>query len=77
VDLKAEGVKAGVSDIHLPIPIGDHAGLWIEMKYGRNKPTETQIAWMELMEYYGHRTEVAYGATQAIEILEDYLEIGA
>src|SRR5262245_32523350 len=37
--LKAEGVKAGVSDVFLPLPIvhnsGMYAGLWIEMKKRR------------------------------------------
>ena len=30
--LKAEGVKAGVPDIVLPVPRGSYASLWIELK---------------------------------------------
>jgi hypothetical protein len=37
--LKEEGQKAGVPDICLPVPRGEYHGLYIEMKYGRNKPT--------------------------------------
>ena len=33
------GVKAGVPDLCLPVPMNGYAGLYIEMKYGSNKPT--------------------------------------
>ena len=32
--LKAQGVKAGVPDIFLPVARGRYHGLWIEMKEG-------------------------------------------
>ena len=32
--LKRQGVKAGVPDLHLPVPKGQYASLYIEMKYG-------------------------------------------
>jgi len=34
--LKAEGVKRGVADIHLPIQRGGFCGLWAECKVGKN-----------------------------------------
>lgn len=37
--LKAAGVKRGVPDICLPFPLGGYAGLYIELKAGKNKPT--------------------------------------
>ena len=35
--LKAAGVKRGVPDICLPFPLGGYAGLYIELKAGKNK----------------------------------------
>ena len=34
VKLKQMGVRAGVPDLHLPVPKGVYSGLYIEMKYG-------------------------------------------
>ena len=39
---KAMGVKAGVPDLCLPVPMNGYAGLYIDMKYGNNKPTAAQ-----------------------------------
>lgn len=38
--LKAEGVTAGIPDLHLPVPLGRYPGLYIEMK----KPGEERTA---------------------------------
>ena len=43
---KAMGVKAGVPDLCLPVPMNGYAGLYIEMKYGSNKPTAAQKEWI-------------------------------
>jgi len=40
--LKAEGAKAGVWDIFLPVPSGRWHGLFIEMKVGNNVLTKKQ-----------------------------------
>ena len=42
VKFKQMGVKAGVSDLCLPYPKGIYHGLFIEMKYGRNRQQDTQ-----------------------------------
>lgn len=47
--LKAEGVKAGVWDLMLAIPVGRHHGLWIEMKAGKNTLTDEQKTWRQRM----------------------------
>ncbi|NJB67519.1 hypothetical protein GGQ74_001159 [Desulfobaculum xiamenense] len=73
VKLKAEGVRAGVPDVHLPVARGAHHGLWIEMKVGRNTLTARQEAIVVRLRAEGHRVEVCHGARQAIAALVDYL----
>ena len=41
--LKAEGVRAGVPDICLPVARKGYHGLFVELKFGRNKPTPAQV----------------------------------
>jgi len=80
--MKAQGVKAGVSDIHLPIACGEFIGLWIELKKpivkGQSKPrlSDAQKNWLELMAACGHRAVVCYGFDEAKCAIEDYLSGG-
>lgn len=70
---KAQGVKAGVSDLFLPAAHGGYFGLYIEMKYGKNKPTDQQKEFIADMQQAGYDARVAYSAQEAIEILQKYL----
>lgn len=49
VKFKAMGVKAGVPDILLPVARQGFNGLAIELKSGKNKPTEHQLRWIEFL----------------------------
>ena len=71
--LKAEGVKAGVPDICLPVAKGEYHGLFIELKAGRNKPTPTQVQWHARLSYEGYRVTVCWGWKAAREAIEEYL----
>lgn len=71
---KAQGVKAGVSDLFLPAAHGGYFGLYIEMKYGDNKPTRQQAEFMKDMLFAGYKTKVAYSAEEAIDELRKYLQ---
>jgi hypothetical protein len=74
-NLKAQGVKAGVSDIFLAIPRWDYAGLWLEMKRrgGLGKVTDKQREWLTRMNLTGYKTHIACGWEQASECILDYL----
>lgn len=72
--LKAEGVRAGVLDIHLPVPVGICTGLWLEIKYGKNKLTSEQEEWALGLSSLGHRVVVCYTVNQAIQQIENYLD---
>lgn len=70
---KAMGVKAGVPDLFLPVPRGGYAGLYIEMKYGRNRTTDRQKEWMHALRQQGYKVEVCYSGAEATQELEKYL----
>lgn len=71
--LKAAGMRKGVPDIVLPAARKGFHGLYIEMKFGKNKPTKDQAEFMAALEKQGYKTAVAYGFTQAREIIRGYL----
>lgn len=73
--LKAAGLRPGVPDICLPVAHGGYIGLYIENKYGKNKPTENQKEWLRALREAGHLTAVCYGWEQAKELIEKYLSL--
>lgn len=72
-NLKMQGVKAGVPDLFLPLPNKNHHGLFIEMKYGKNKPTPYQKEWIDYLNSVGYLAVVCYGAEEALDILNKYV----
>ena len=74
-NLKRQGVKAGIPDIHLPVAKGKFHGLYIELKAGTNKPTKEQNKWIFNLRKQGYAAEVCVGWLQAAEIIEKYLEM--
>ena len=75
VKFKQMGVKAGVSDLHLPYPKGIYCGLFIEMKYGNNRQQDTQKEFLAAMATAGHFVATCYSAEEAIKVLEEYLKL--
>ncbi len=71
--LKAQGVRAGVPDLLLPVPRQGWAGLWIELKAGRGKVSDVQSAWIDNLRGQGYRVEVCRGWEAAKRTLEEYL----
>lgn len=72
--LKAEGVKAGVPDLFLPVPRGGFHGLFIEMKAGKNKTTEKQDAWIDVLKEQRYKVVVCYGCEEAMTEIKKYLK---
>ena len=71
---KELGVKAGVSDVFLPVARNGCHGLWIEMKRLRSgKPSEDQIRWIENMIAQGYAATVCHGWEQAVKVIEGYM----
>lgn len=73
--LKAQGVKAGVPDLCLPVPKGRYNGLFIEMKVEPNKTTDNQNLWLKKLNKYGNAVAVCYGFAAAKKAIEHYLSL--
>lgn len=77
--LKAEGVKQGVPDVFVPIPVGIYHGLYIEFKKsGREKHkngglSAEQVEWRDYFISENYAYLVAYSYRQAAEACLQYL----
>lgn len=74
VELKAQGVKAGVPDLFLPCPSNGYHGCFLELKVGKNRPSIEQLAWMHMLREFGYYCKVCYSWIEAKETLISYLE---
>lgn len=71
--LKAEGLKAGVPDLFLPVPIGEYAGLFIEMKRkAGGRLSKYQKDWCEWLPTAGYKLVVSNGFLEAKEAIKAY-----
>jgi hypothetical protein len=71
--LKAEGVKAGVPDICIPVPRGNYHGMYIELKATGNKTTANQNTWIAALKAQGYYVIVCYGWDAASKEILKYL----
>ena len=83
--LKAQGVKAGVSDICLPVKRGQWSGLYIELKRVSLRPvrqgsaggvTSEQAAFGAFVQGQGYGFAVCYGWVEASRVIEQYMVVG-
>ena len=74
--LRAEGMKAGVPDIQWPVPRGQYHGLFIEMKFGKNKPTKRQQWFINFLDEQGYYVQVCYGWSDASNVIQHYWKLG-
>lgn len=71
--LKASGVKAGVLDLFLPVWVPPYHGLYIEMKYGRNKMTEKQQEFADFAIENSFKVVTCWSADEAINEIKTYM----
>lgn len=72
--LRRQGVKAGIPDIVLPVARGGFFGLYIELKFGKNKTSSIQDVWIKRLREMNYKVEVCYGWVAAREVIESYLD---
>lgn len=74
IRFKAEGVKAGVPDICLPVPRGEWHGLYIELKRREGgRVSQDQVDWMEALMRQGYYTAICRGSEDAQRVILAYL----
>lgn len=73
--LKHMGLKPGVSDICVSIPKGQYHGMFIELKFGKNKPTQHQINFIDNMREKGYHALVCVGYEAARAAIEEYMDL--
>ena len=73
--LKAEGVRAGVPDLFLPVARGTHHGLYLEMKTPTGTVSPPQKRWLAALEQQGYRVAVCRSWHDAASIICSYLGI--
>ena len=69
--LQGLGVRAGVSDLFLPLARGGYFGLWLELKKIGAKPTAEQKQWLASMRQRGYAGYVCEGWRAAVEVLRE------
>ncbi|WP_428383609.1 hypothetical protein [Nevskia ramosa] len=80
--LKLQGVKAGVSDVMLPIPRKGYAGMWLELKTpatnaaAKGDTSPAQREWRDMMLAAGYLAVIVYGWDEAKRHIEQYLSAG-
>lgn len=74
---RAEGVKAGVPDLCLPVARGGFHGLYIELKRQKgSKTSDDQKAWLSNLEKQGYFVALCKGWEAAAKVITEYLTMG-
>jgi hypothetical protein len=77
--MKAEGVRKGVWDVHVPVPAGRYHGLYIEFKRLEHRThkngglTDEQVRFGKACLMHGYRMEVCYTWREAAKVISEYL----
>jgi hypothetical protein len=71
--MKAAGVKAGVSDLFLPVARDGYYGLFIEMKRKGGKASPLQLEFGRAVTNQGYAFHVCDSWQKAAEVIKDYL----
>jgi hypothetical protein len=64
-----------VPDIFLPSAHHGFHGLFIELKYGSNKPKEHQAAFLDALTGQGYLAVVCWGWNEARQVVCEYLDM--
>ena len=68
------GMKKGVPDLMLPIPMNHWHGLFIELKTDKGQTSQEQKRWIAALRLFGYKAVVCHGWKEAKDILEEYMD---
>ena len=71
--LNKKGRRKGMPDLHLPVARWMLKGLWIELKYGKNKLTEDQKIIMTKLIAQGHGVYICRSVQEAMNKIIWYM----
>lgn len=72
----ALGVRSGVPDLMLPVPMGGRHGLFIEMKRAKGgRLSESQKRWLGWLRELGYEAVCCHGWKEAKKEIERYMEL--
>lgn len=71
---KRQGVKAGVSDLFLPVARCGYHGLYIEMKAMDGEVSGKQEWFLAAVREQGYFGAVCFGGGEAVELIQRYME---
>lgn len=74
IRMSAEGVKAGVPDLCLPVARGRYFGLYMETKVNGAKPRVEQEKWLDALREQGYCARVCQGYDELVACVEWYLD---
>lgn len=67
------GLRAGAPDLFLPVAARGAHGLFIELKVGSNKATDSQLRMIDQLKMQGYCATVIWEAQMAIDLISWYL----
>ncbi|MGK4223152.1 VRR-NUC domain-containing protein [Parabacteroides distasonis] len=70
--MKDMGYLIGMPDIFIPEPIGKYPGLFIELKVGKNKTSDSQDSVLEELSRRGYKVAVCYSLDAFIKEVKSY-----
>lgn len=73
--LKQEGLLPGIPDLCLPIGKNGKNALYIEMKFGKNKPSPEQEDIIAKLRLYNNQVDICYSGEEAVNVIKKYLDI--
>ena len=72
--LKAQGVRAGIPDLFLPVARSGYYGLYLELKSAKGRLQDTQKAWLNELSQQGYKTAVCFSFDAARDTIINYLK---
>ena len=69
------GLKKGVPDIFVAVPVGQFAGMYLELKWKGGHPSREQMEWIARLRRRGYKCVIVWDEVEeVIAAIADYLE---